>query len=191
VYKKTQHRIIKECLEGSERAFKTLYEEYQGYVYTICVRYGVSDIEVKDQMQVIFMEIFKSLVKYDSQKSQFKTWLTRITINRILMQKRKKQIKYVDMEDEKFNLIESGYTLSIEDKIDQEYFYKILRKMPEKYIAVFNLFIIDGYTHQEIAKELNISEGTSRVLLHRGRVWAMKNLKIHFKETVSKYRKAH
>jgi len=191
VYKKTEHKIIKACLEGSQKAFKSLYEEYQSYVYTICVRYGVSDLEVKDLMQIIFMEIFKSLPNFDENKAQFKTWLTRVTINQILMQKRKKQIQYVDLEDEKFNLIESGSTVPIEEKIDEKYLYDLLRKMPKKYITVFNLFIIDRYTHQEIAEKLNITEGTSRVLLHRGRVWAMNNLKLYFKETVSKYVKTN
>jgi len=191
VYKKTDYKIIEACLNGSEKAFKTLYDEYKSYIYTICVRYGISDIEVKDLVQVIFMEIFKSLSKFDVNKAQFKTWLTRITINQILMHKRKKQIEYVDVDDEKFNLIESDFTIPIEEKIDEKHLYEILRKMPEKYVTVFNLFIIEQYTHKEIAEKLNIAEGASRILLHRGRVWAMKNLKFYFKETVSKYVKVN
>ena len=77
--KKTEIELIKECLKGTQSSFKAIYEMYQGYVYTICIRYGVSAIEIKDTMQIIFMEIFKSLKNYDSEKSQFKTWLTRIT----------------------------------------------------------------------------------------------------------------
>ena len=183
-------QLIKECLKGTQSAFKAIYEEYQAYVYTICIRYGVSAYDVKDMMQIIFMEIFKSLKNYDNEKSQFKTWLSQITINQILMQKRKARIDYGALEDEKINLIESDVDIPIEEKIDEEIMYGILNQMPAKYISAFNLYIIDGYSHKEIAEKLNIKENTSRILLHRGRVWAMKQLKIHFKDAVSKLKKA-
>ena len=182
--------LIQECLKGTQSAFKTIYERYQGYVYTICVRYGVSSREVKDCMQIIFMEIFKSLKNYDSNKSQFKTWLSRIAINQILMQKRKAKIDYTNLKDEKINLIENKFSIPVEAKMDEEILYGILSKMPKKYISVFNLFIIDGYSHLEIAKALNISEGTSRVLLHRGRIWAIKQITIHFKDAIPNFKKA-
>lgn len=186
---KTEQQLIQECLKGTQSAFKTIYENYQAYVYTICIRYGVGTIEVKDCMQIIFMEIFKSLKKFDANKSQFKTWLTRITINQILMQKRKAHIDYSTLENEKINLIESNFTIPVEAKMDEEIMHKILNKMPQKYIVVFNLFILDGYSHQEIAQKLDISESSSRVLLHRGRVWAMKELKIFFKDSVPNFKK--
>lgn len=182
--------LIQECLKGNQSAFKAIYENYQGYVYTICIRYGVSVIEVKDSMQIIFMEIFKSIKNYDADKSKFKTWLTRITINQILMQKRKNQIDYAILENEKINLIESTFSVSVEEQIDTKILHGILSKMPVKYISVFNLFIIDGYSHKEIAQSLDIAENTSRILLHRGRIWAMKELKVHFKDTISNFKKA-
>lgn len=188
--KNNEKYLIQKCLEGTESAFKAIYEMYQAYVYTICIRYGVRPTEVKDGMQIIFMEIFKSLKNYDSNKSQFKTWLSRIAINQILMQKRKRKLDYTSLENEKINLIESNFSIPVEAKMDEEILYKILSQMPPKYISVFNLFIIDGYSHQEIAKVLNISEGTSRVLLHRGRAWAMKHLEVHFKDAVSNFKKA-
>ncbi len=187
--KKNEEQLIQECLKGTQRAFKAIYENYKGYVYTICIRYGVSVIEVKDSMQIIFMEIFKSLKKYDSNKSLFKTWLTRITINQILMQKRKAKIDYTTLENENINLIENDFEVPIESKMDKEILYGILSKMPSKYITVFNLFIIDGYSHKEIAQSLNITENASRILLHRGRVWAMKELKVHFKDSISNFKK--
>ena len=106
--------LIQECLKGNQSAFKAIYENYQGYVYTICIRYGVSVIEVKDSMQIIFMEIFKSIKNYDADKSKFKTWLTRITINQILMQKRKNQIDYAILENEKINLMQKKFMNEIQ-----------------------------------------------------------------------------
>ena len=184
------NQLIQECLKGTQSAFKALYNNYQGYCYTICIRYGVSTSEVKDCMQVIFMEIFKSLKNYNPKKAQFKTWLTRITINQILMHKRKARIIYDTYSDEKVNVVDRSFTIPIDEKLDEEIMHDLLSKMPEKYITVFNLFIIDGYSHQEIAKAINITENTSRVLLHRARHWAMNQLKPLFNDTVSSFKKS-
>ena len=171
-----ESKIISKCLKGEQSAFKSLYDLYKDYCFTICIRYGIPKYEVKDCMQVVFTQIFASLKNYDSQKAQFKTWLTKITINQILMQKRKKKIKYDTFESLSSEVIDLSVPVLVESEMDRETIYHILSKMPEQYIAVFNLAIIDGYSHKEIAAQLNIAEGTSRVLLHRGREWAMKKL---------------
>ena len=183
----SDQQLIQECLKGAQRSFKALYEKYQAYVYTICVRHGVSTIDIKDHMQVIFMEIFKSLDRYDATKAAFKTWITRITINQILHQKRKRNIDYSAGGSDDISLIDSGFTIPVDWDIDQKELYTLLNKMPAKYITAFNLSIIDGYTHSEIAALLSIPESTSRVLVHRGRIWAMKQLRTHFKEVVSPF----
>lgn len=188
--KKTEKQLIQECLKGTQSSFKAIYEKYQGYCYTICVRYGVSTYDVKDCMQIIFMEIFKSLKSFDPTKSQFKTWLTRITINQILMQKRKIKIQYEDLDDGKINLLDRSFEIPVESIMDEKIMHNLLSKMPKQYISIFNLFIIDGYSHQEIALKLDISESTSRVMLHRGRSWAMKELKVHFKDNISNFKTA-
>lgn len=177
-------QVIQDCLKGTQRAFKALYDSYHGYVYTICVRYGISTMEIKDCMQTIFMEVFKSLQKYDPAKSKFKTWLSRIAINQILVQKRKAKINYSSLETEEVHVVKSDFSIPVEARMDEEIMHQLLAKMPAKYSAVFNLFIIDGYAHAEIAKMLNISTEKSRILLHRGRIWAIKELKEIFKDAV-------
>lgn len=180
-------QLIQECLKGAQRSFKALYEKYQGYVYTICVRHGVSTIDIKDHMQVIFMEIFNSLGRYDATKAAFKTWITRITINQILQQKRKKNINYTVGGSDDISLIDSGFTIPMDWNIDQQELYSLLNKMPDQFITAFNLSIIDEYTHAEISGLLGIPESTSRVLVHRGRIWAMKQLRTQCKEMVSPF----
>lgn len=182
-------QLVKDCLKGADSAFKALYESYSGYVYTICSRYGISNLEIKDCMQIIFMELFQSLSKYDSERSKFKTWLTRLTINQILAHKRKQKVQYTTIESDELNLIESDFAINIESDIDIKVIYSILGRMPAKFSAIFNLFIIDGYSHNEISSMLNITEGASRILLHRGRVWAMKELKSTFAESINSLKK--
>jgi RNA polymerase sigma factor (sigma-70 family) len=183
----SDQQLVRECLKGAQRSFKTLYDKYQAYVYTICVRHGVSAIDVKDHMQVIFMEIFNSLGRYDATKAAFKTWIARITINQILYQKRKKNINYTVGDSDEIGFIDIGFSIPVDWEIDQQEIYAVLNQMPAQYITAFNLLIIDGYSHSEISELLSIPESTSRVLVHRGRIWAMKQLRTHFKEMTSPF----
>lgn len=183
----SDQQLIEECLKGVQRSFKALYNKYQAYVYTICVRHGVSTIDIKDHLQVIFMEIFNSLGRYDAKKAIFKTWITRITINQILYHKRKKNINYSIGGSEDINLIESGFAIPMDWQIDQQELYSLLNQMPDQYITAFNLSIIDEYSHSEISELLGIPESTSRVLVYRGRLWAMKQLRTRFKEMIAPF----
>jgi RNA polymerase sigma-70 factor (ECF subfamily) len=183
----SDQQLIQECLKGAQRSFKVLYEKYQAYVYAICVRHGVSNYEIKDHMQVIFMEIFNSLGRYDATKATLKTWITRITINQILNQKRKRNIDYNMRDLSDMSVIDSGFNIPVDWNIDKRELYDLLNKMPAKYITAFNLSVIDGYSHSEIAEQLSIPESTSRVLVHRGRIWAMQQFRTHFKELVSPF----
>jgi RNA polymerase sigma-70 factor (ECF subfamily) len=133
-------------------------------------------------MQVIFMEIFNSLSRYDATKASFKTWITRITINQIVYQKRSRNIDYNLGDFNDLSTIDSGYTFPADWEIDQKELFNILNKMPAKYVTAFNLSVIDGYTHSEIAAQLQIPESTSRVLVYRGRLWAMEQLQTHYKD---------
>ena len=173
----TDTHIITLCLQGDQAAFKELYNKYKAYCYGMCIRYAINQADVKDVVQIIFSQTFHSLQNYNSEKSQFKTWFTHVCINNILSYK-KKQIKHSMLQDlDVFVESTSLYTNdNVEAKIDQQYILELLKQMPDNYQIVFNLFIIDGYSHDEIANQLNISIASSRVLLNRARGWVKKNL---------------
>lgn len=169
--------IIKDCLKGDQLAYKQLYERYLSYCYGMCGRYSVHQSDIKDIVQIIFTQVFQSLKNYDCEKAKFKTWLTRICINHILSYKRKQtksiQIQNFDTTKEVDGILSGN---NIEDDIDRQHLLSLLRQMPNNYQIVFNLFIIDGYTHEEISKQLDISTASSRVILNRARNWVKKNL---------------
>ncbi len=169
--------IIKDCLEGQQAAFKLLYERYVGYIYTICVRYRLNENDIKDQMQIIFSEAFHALKKFNHEKASFKTWLSRICINQILLTKRTSYYKQniVDITPEEYNLTKDDGSLAIH-KLDLEVLLQTLSQMPHQYIDVFNLSIMEGYSHEEIAEKLSISKSSSRVILNRARKWARKTI---------------
>ena len=143
--------LIKFCGEGNQSACKELYERYIGYCYTICVRYGIPEIEIKDMLQVIFSEIFKSLHKYDQSKAAFKTWMTRVTINQVIMRLRKTTVYFDQIEEDK-SIFMSDYA-NYGQKIDEEFILKTIANMPAQYLVVFNMSVIDGYSHQEISQK--------------------------------------
>ena len=176
----TDIQVIENCLQGDQSAYKALYERYAAYCYGICKRYGIKDADIKDQIQVTFTEAFKSLPRYESEKAGFKTWLSRICIHHILSKKRKyKEKVFIDDISLHENELESFHFQEEYNTIDKEYLLRLLNKMPDKFREVFNLYIIDGYSHKEIAQRLDISESSSRVILNRGRTWA--------KEAVTKF----
>lgn len=181
---KTDNEVIKSCLQGNQKAFKELYERYGGYCFGICKRYGVSESDMKDQIQITFIQVFQSLHNYQSHKSSFKTWFSRICVNHILM-KRRKHKEQLFLED--LTVAEGKIYFPVASpeflELDKECLLKLLQHMPEKFRLVFNMFIIDEYTHREIAAHLNISVASSRVILNRARKWAQdaleETLKLH------------
>ena len=128
--KDSESKIIRKCLKGEQSAYKVLYELYKDYCFTICIRYGIPQSDVKDCLQVIFTQIFVSLKNYNSKKSKFKTWLTQVTINQILIQKREYKINYQSLENVKTEILEMGSSIDVEAGIDYEKIYHILSKMP-------------------------------------------------------------
>jgi len=147
------------------------------YCISICKRYGVLDADLKDQIQIIFSSTFNSLEKFNSSKASFKTWFTRICINKVIEQRRRKNSNWNQVEfDETESPLQFDNSLEINEKIDRQYILEALKQMPAKYQSVFNLFIIDGFTHKEISKKLSISEGSSRIILKRARGWAQQTL---------------
>jgi len=169
--------IIKKCIKGNEASCKKLYEQFLPYAFGICKRYGVPENDLKDQVQIIFSSTFKSLQNFDASKASFKTWFTQICINKIIDQRRKSNGNIFNKElSEMDGLLVGDDTDLIHDKLDRTYILKILSKMPQQFQCVFNMFIMDGYTHKEIAEKLNISEGSSRVILKRARSWSQEAL---------------
>lgn len=183
----TEIDIINRCLRGNQEAYEALYTSYKGYVYTMCYRYGIKEYEIKDAMQVIFTEVFQGLDKYDRKRASFKTWLSRIAINQLLNILRKKNIKFSAILDDD-QVVVGDFNTQQTTNYDMKFINKVLANMPASYSVVFNLFVIEGFTHQEIADKLGISVGQSRISLHRGREWAIARLGHYFTDYTVQHR---
>jgi len=161
--------IIKGCLAGNRRDQELLYRRHASRLYAVCLQYSATDDEARDILQDGFIKIFENLVHYKHEGS-FEGWMRRIIVNTALEKYRGKHTLYrvddieliPELDAEPYNEDYTG--LEATDLLD------IIRELPPKYRMVFNLFAIEGYSHKEISKMVNISEGTSKSNLSRARV---------------------
>lgn len=161
---------IKSLLEGCLRAHrvsqKLLYQEYYNYSMSICLRYAGNRDEASEILNDAFMKIFTNLKSFDLSKP-FKPWLRKVLINTAINHYHKKQreVKVEEMQKAK-NELDSERILS---GISYQEVVGLLHKLPPAYRTVFNLYVIEGYTHEEIANMLNIAPGTSKSNLFKAK----------------------
>jgi RNA polymerase sigma factor (sigma-70 family) len=161
--------IISGCLKGNRRDQELLYRRYAAKLYTVCLQYSGNDEEARDILQEGFIKIFENLVHFKHEGS-FDGWVRRIIVNTALEKYRSKHtLRRVDDIDQ---IPEPDAEPENEDYggLEAVDLLEIIRQLPPKYRIVFNLFAIEGYSHKEISKIVNISEGTSKSNLSRARV---------------------
>ncbi|WP_210464178.1 RNA polymerase sigma factor [Rufibacter roseolus] len=163
---KVVEELLKGCLQNSREAQRKLYQHFYGYAMSICVRYSKDDEEAKEVLNDGFMKVFTKLKQYD-QKKPFKGWVRRIMINTALDNYRHNLKHYhgVDLEDA--SPVADG--ADIVGNLNYEYLISLIQQLSPAYKAVFNLYVIDGYNHEEIAEILGISSGTSKSNLSKAR----------------------
>ena len=172
VYKK----IITLCQKNDRKAQKELYQAISPKLYGSCLRYAPNEAEAQDVLQDTFITIFKKIHQFKF-KGSFEGWLKRIVINTALQKYRKKNhlqlIKEVPDTEE---VVEVDFE---DTHLDIGFLLKLVQELPDKYRLVFNLYVLDSYSHREISKMLNISEGTSKSNLSRARKKLKEKLEKH------------
>ncbi len=161
--------IINGCLKGNRRDQELLYRRHAAKLYAVCLQYSGNDEEARDILQEGFIKIFENLVHYKHEGS-FEGWVRRIMVNTALEKYRSKHLLHrVDDIDQ---IPEPDAEPDNEDYAGLQAvdLMGIIRELPPKYRMVFNLYAIEGYSHKEISKMMNISEGTSKSNLSRARV---------------------
>jgi len=162
----TEKELIHGCARGDRASQKALYERYCSKMMVVCQRYSRSTQESEDILQDGFIKVFKSIRDFRAE-SRLETWITRIMINTALNSQRQKLylMPMVDVTEislpEREEISLSGFHL---DEL-----INMIQTLPDGCRVVFNLFAIEGYGHQEIAKMLEISEGTSKSQYNRAK----------------------
>jgi len=154
--------LIQGCKKQDRKAQKLLYEQYSARFFGVCKRY-MKDVETAEDVLVKgFLKIFDNINSFES-KGSFEGWMQRIMVNECLMELRKKQDFTIYLESS--NLQPERDATALETLYEQD-ILKLLEFLPIGCRTVFNLYIIEGYKHNEIAEKLNISEGTSKSQLN-------------------------
>lgn len=165
--KLSDQNIINGCKKGESTAQRQLYETYKAMLFGVCLRYARNRAEAEDFLQEGFIRIYRDLYQYHPQKA-LGAWLRKVMVNSCLrqIQKNKNIFKEVD-----WNQITASYEMEYveENNERKEQMIKMIQQLPPGYRAVFNMYVIEGYRHQEIASYLNISINTSKSQLSRAK----------------------
>ncbi len=167
-------QLIKSCQAKNRAAQKELYLALLPYLRAVVSRYLRDNSFEKDALQESFVKIFRSIDKYDPSKSPLKNWAARIVINTCLNYNE----RVIGLPTEEFIADTHDSQTSAEIKVEEitdERMLDVLKQMPKGYFEIFNLFVIDEYSHKEIAKMLNIAEAVSRKKLSRAKSWLRKS----------------
>ncbi len=165
-----QKHLLDTCAKGDQRSHKKFYDMFAPVMYGICLRYADSNEEAKDWLQEGFIKAFANLTVFRNEGS-LEGWLKRIFVNHALEQVRHKKIlfKTVPIDIGIENAEQAPYNFNFDSKMDQKQILALINTLPIGCRTVFNLFIIEGYSHQEIATMLEVTEGTSKSQLARAR----------------------
>ena len=158
-------QLINDCQKNDRKAQEQLYRLYSPKLFSVCLKYSRNYTEAQDNLQDGFLIIFKKIGQY-SFKGSFDGWLKRVMINHVLQQYRQETFLSLVKED-----VPDDDEIEIDDEdISLEYLLKIIQELPNQYRLVFNLYVLDGYSHQEIAEMLTINLGTSKSNLARAKM---------------------
>jgi len=173
IYRAKEKDWIEGCKRQNREAQHALYEFFSGKMYTLCCRYIKDKMEAEDVLVMAFTKIFERIDQYKNEGS-FEGWIRRVMVNESLSYLRKNKNMYLETDIEAADR-EPDYD-RIESQLEAEDLMKLIASLPTGYRIVFNLYTVDGFSHQEIADQLGISENTSKSQLSRARALLQKKL---------------
>lgn len=181
IFKRNKSFDLVEVLEGcradSGSAQKHLFEHYYGLAKRICLRYAGSSDEVDEMVNDGFLKVFAKIKMYDANQS-FEAWFRTVLVRTCIDYYRKNSPKVSLIDIQNAPQIESNDGLI--ERMSAEEILELVQKLPPSYRMVFSLYVVEGYSHAEIAEMLHINEGTSRSNLvkarHKMQEWVTKYL---------------
>ena len=167
--------LIKRCKKNNRTAQKELYQHFYGYAISVTIRYMKDKDEAVEVMNDAFLKVFKNFDSFDSGMP-FKPWFRRILINESINAIKKKASHFKEEQlDERTEVAEQG---DIDSEISYHEIVSMIQRLPPQYQMIFNLHVIEGFSHEEIGTMLEIHPGTSKSNLHK----AKEKLKVILKQ---------
>ncbi|MBZ0327785.1 MAG: sigma-70 family RNA polymerase sigma factor [Altibacter sp.] len=160
----TLDELILQCKKQNTKAQGELYQRYSSTLFSICLRYSPNYVEAEDNLQDAFLTIFKKIEQF-KDKGSFEGWMKRVTVNTVLQKYRKQRVFDISNEEQ----LEAAEEELEDQHVPLDFLLKIIQELPDRYRLVFSMYVLDGYSHKEIAELLGISDGTSKSNLARAR----------------------
>lgn len=163
----TETDLIRGCIDGERRMQEELYRRFSAKMYAVCLRYAGNADDAQDILQDGFVKIFKNLDRFRGEGS-FEGWIRRIFVNTAIEHLRRRTYLTPIAEKEE-NTIPYKEKTAL-DRLGEKDILKLISQLSPGYRTVFNMYVVEGYTHKEIGDLLGISEGTSKSQLARARM---------------------
>lgn len=162
----TLESLLEGCRRGDRKAQENLYRMLSPRMMAVCMRYAKDSADAEDILQMGFVKVFRKLSEFRNEGS-FEGWIRRIMVNTAIEAYRKnlRSLNVVDIE-EVYDYPQSTFDMS---GLELKDLMKMICQLPDGYRMVFNMYVIEGFSHKEIAAQLGISEGASKSQLSRAR----------------------
>lgn len=161
----SESELIEGCRNQKARYQHALYNQYKSWLFGMCLRYSANRADAEDVLQEGFVKIYRNIAQYNN-KGSFEGWMCRIMINTAININKKWMSKAVFDQDVHF---EKEVDFNVVQQLSAKDLMRVVQELPTGYRTVFNLYVIDGYSHKEIGEMLGVSEGTSKSQLARGK----------------------
>eukprot|EP00746_Dinoflagellata_sp_MGD_P050508 gnl/MRDRNA2_/MRDRNA2_22647_c0_seq1.p1 gnl/MRDRNA2_/MRDRNA2_22647_c0~~gnl/MRDRNA2_/MRDRNA2_22647_c0_seq1.p1 ORF type:complete len:189 (-),score=16.70 gnl/MRDRNA2_/MRDRNA2_22647_c0_seq1:70-636(-) len=179
----SEKELVEGCCKGDARCQKLLYDTYSRKMMGICLRYASDEVEAQDVLQDGFVKVFEKVGTFKG-KGSFEGWMRRIFVNTALdyYRRQKEMRNSVDVDSVSYMLPADDHIL---ENLAAQELLEILKRIPVGYRTVFNLYAIEGYTHKEIAEELEITVNTSKSQYSRAKGYLRKIVELESKRRIS------
>lgn len=155
--------LIAACIKRERRAEYEMYKRTYSYLMSICIRYASQEDEAKEVLNMGFLKILTNLNRY-AVEIPFKRWIRKIMINTLIDEFRKKKghQKHIEYVEKYIDTCDSSDINDAVSRLNANEVHYLINKLPPMSKQVFNLYVIDGFSHKEIAQMLGFAEGTSK-----------------------------
>ncbi len=168
--------LIEKCKKGNEKAQNLLYQQFARAMFGLCFRYTASEQDAEEILMNGFLKVFKHIPAFENRhEGSLAAWIKKIMVNEALnFLRSQKNFLFVEANEQNSGLDEEENAL---EQLESAELYQLIQAMPIGYRTIFNLYVVEGFTHQEIAEQLRISSNTSKTQLRKARLWLQAQLK--------------
>ena len=166
-------QLIAECKKNCPKAQEQLYQLFSKKLFGTCLKYSTNYADAEDNLQDGFLIVFEKIGQFNF-KGSFEGWAKRILINNALQKYR--DLRFMEIVDD--NIAEEEIEID-DENVSMDYLLKIIQELPDQYRLVFSLYVLDGYSHKEVAEMLKITTGTTKSNLARARLILKEKIELY------------